>query len=55
MAPDTLVQNVMPEMLIAASITTVGGNSGIGMGTGETPTEADVKDDGNFYGESLFD
>ena len=55
MAPDTLVQNVMPEMLIAASIKTVSGNSGIGMGTGETPTEADVKDDGNFYGESLFD
>ena len=41
--------------MIAASITGVGGNSGIQMGTDETaPAEADVKD-GNFFGESIFD
>lgn len=47
--------NVQTEMLIAASITSVGGNSGIGMGEGETPTEADVKDGGNYFGETIFD
>lgn len=47
--------NVQTEMLIAASITTVGGNSGLGMGDGETPAEADVKDAGNYFGESIFE
>ena len=41
------------EQMIAASITGIGGNSGIGQGTGEVPADADVK--GNFYGETIFD
>ena len=32
------------ESMIAASITDVGGDSGIGIGTGETPTNADTKE-----------
>ena len=47
--------NVQTETLIAASITTVGGNSGLGMGEGDTPTDADVKDAGNYFGESIFE
>ncbi len=54
-APEVYTYVTMPENLIAASIKTVSGNSGIQMGTGETPTDADVKDGGNYYGESLFD
>lgn len=34
---------VQTEMMIANSITDVGGNSGIDLGEGEVPTEADVK------------
>ncbi len=45
--------NVNAEMMIAGSITDIGGNSGIDFGQDETPTEADVK--GSFYGETLFD
>ena len=47
------LQRIQAEQMIAASITGVGGNSGIGQGTGEVPTDADVK--GNFYGETIFD
>ena len=53
--PTTNVTFCEATQMIAASITGVGGNSGIQMGTDETaPTEADVKD-GNFFGESIFD
>ncbi len=45
--------NVNAEMMIAGSITDIGGNSGIEFGTEDTPTEADVK--GSFYGETIFD
>ena len=38
---------VVAGQMIAASITKVDGDSGIGIGTGETPTDADVK--GNSY------
>lgn len=34
---------VQTEVMIANSITDVGGNSGIDLGEGEVPTEADVK------------
>ena len=54
MSPALNKQTIMTEKLISASITTVGGNSGIQMGEGETPEEADVKE-GNFFGESIFD
>ena len=36
------------EEILAASVTSVGGDSGLGLGTGETPTEADAK-------SSIFD
>ena len=49
------VHHVQTETMIAASITGVGGNSGITQGTGnEIPMEADVKE-GNFFGESIFE
>ena len=41
------------ENMIAASITTIGGNAGIEKGTGDIPTEADVK--GNLFEENVFD
>ena len=47
------VTYMVAEQMIAASITNIGGNSGIGKGTGEVPIDADVK--GNFYGETIFD
>ena len=38
--PLTIVEFTQAETMIAASITNVGGNSGIEVGTGETPEEA---------------
>ena len=52
-APELGTELVEEESMMAASITSVGGDSGIEIGTGETPEEADVK--GNFYGESIFE
>ena len=55
MTPAVYVHHVQTETMIAASITGVGGNSGITQGTGnEIPMEADVKE-GNFFGESIFE
>jgi len=54
MTPALYVHHVQTETMIAASITSVGGNSGIDKGTGVIPTEADVKE-GNFFGESIFE
>lgn len=55
MTPALYVHHVQTETMIAASITGVGGNSGITQGTGnEIPMEADVKE-GNFFGESIFE
>ena len=55
MTPAVYVHHVQTETMIAASITGVGGNSGIGMGTENViPVEADVKE-GNYFGESIFD
>ena len=51
--PALTEQRIQTEMMIAASITNVTGDANISIGTGETPTDADVK--GNFYGESIFD
>lgn len=52
-SPAMDVTYMVAEQMIAASITGIGGDSGIGKGTGEVPTDADVK--GNFYGETIFD
>ena len=43
------------EQMVAASITNVGGDSGLGIGEDETPEEADIKEAGNFFGESIFE
>ena len=47
------VTYMVAEQMIAASITVIGGDSNIEIGTETPPTEADVK--GNFYGETIFD
>lgn len=52
-APSVYVQMIHAENMIAASITTIGGNAGIEKGTGDIPTEADVK--GNLFEENVFD
>ena len=41
--PALTEQRVQTEMMIAGSITGVGGDSGLQPGEGETPGEADVK------------
>ena len=53
--PALEVTPCVAEQMIAASITGIGGNSGLGKAdpTEPVPTEADVK--GSFYGETLFD
>ena len=52
-APSVYVQMIHAENMIAASVTGIGGNAGIGLGTGDIPTDADVK--GNLFEESAFD
>ena len=52
-SPELYMELIQAEQMIAASITKVEGNSGIGMGEGETPTEADTK--GNFYGDAVWE
>ena len=52
-SPAMDVTYLVAEQMIANSITSVGGNSGIDLGTDPPPADADVK--GNFYGESIFD
>ena len=54
MTPALSEQIVENEMLMAASVTKIGGNSDITWGEGEAPTEADVKE-GSYFGESIFD
>ena len=54
MTPELYLHHVQTETMIAASITGVGGNAGIGKGEGDIPIEADVKE-GNFFGESIFE
>ena len=47
--PTTEISQGVVEEMIAASITNVDGDSGIGLGTGETPNEADVKESGDSF------
>lgn len=44
--PATKVESAVIEEMIAASITNVGGDSGLTFGEGDTPTDADVKEFG---------
>ena len=53
MTPALEVQFVHAEQMIAASITKIGGDSGLELGGGDAPTDADVK--GNPFGDSIFD
>ena len=57
-APSVYVQMIHAENMIAASITNIGGDANIGIGTGDIPTEADVKGnlfEENIFGESIFE
>ena len=42
--PATKVEAAVIEEMIAASITGIGGDSGIGLGDGDAPGDADVKE-----------
>ena len=53
LTPLTIVEFTQAETMIAASITKIGGNSGIEVGTGDTPEEADVKEF-DFFGDKAF-
>lgn len=56
--PVTDICQMDAEQMVAASITGVGGDVANDLVIGdesETPTEADVKEDGNFFGESIFE
>ncbi|MBO4906686.1 MAG: hypothetical protein J5486_06585 [Bacteroidaceae bacterium] len=44
-APATYAELSELGQMLAASVGDIWGNCGIGLGTGETPTEADVKSD----------
>ena len=42
------------EQIIATSITNIGGDSGLGMNTGEVPDEGNAKEF-NFFGDDTFE
>ena len=52
--PATKVEAAVIEEMIAASIAGVSGNSGLELGTGETPDEADVKESGDDLWDSVW-
>ena len=52
--PATKVEAAVIEEMIAASITGVGGDSGLGLGEDETPDEADVKESGDDLWDSVW-
>ena len=53
-APAIELYQMFAEQMVAASIRTVEGDSGITLGDeDDAPDQADVK--GNYFGESLFD
>ena len=49
--PTLRTLNLDSVKIIATSIKSIGGNSGIGLGDGEVPTEANTK--ANFAGEEF--
>ena len=49
--PATKVEGAVIEEMIASSITNVGGDSGLGLGEGEAPVDADTKEDSFWEGE----
>ena len=48
MTPALRVKRIQTERMVAASITGVTGDAGIGKGTGATPTDADTKGSGDW-------
>ena len=46
--PATKIESAVVEQMLANSITQVGGDSGLGLGTGETPTDADAKESNDW-------
>ena len=46
--PATKVEAAVIEEMIAASITAIGGDSGLDKGTGNLPDRADVKESGSW-------
>ena len=53
-APQSANESMYTEMMLAGSIKTIGGDSGIGFGDEETPDEADVKDN-SLFGGNIFE
>ena len=54
--PVTDICQMDAEQMVAASITNVGGDTDLEIRDVEdTPTEADIKEAGNFFGESIFE
>lgn len=51
--PATKVSGAVAVQIIAASITTIGGDSGLEINTGEIPDEGDVKEF-DFFGDEAF-
>ena len=47
--PATEVNPAVVEEMIAASIAKVGGDSGLGIGEGDAPADADVKESDGFW------
>ena len=47
--PATKVEAAVIEEMIASSITSVGGNSGLGLGDGDAPDVADTKESDGFW------
>ena len=42
--PATPVESAVAEQMIAASVTNIGGDSKLGFGDGDVPSDADVKE-----------
>ena len=51
--PATEISQGIVEEMIAASITEIGGDSGLELGEGEVPDDADVKEF-DFFGDEAF-
>ena len=51
--PATKVESAVAEQMIAASVTNIGGDSGLEINTGEIPDEGDAKEF-DFFGEEAF-
>lgn len=53
--PETGIIVLQTEEMLAASITNVGGDSGLDLGTGDTPDVANSKGKGSVFGETFWE